>query len=105
MLGKRYEGKLKVSGSVPGFVEFNAENAHKGSALEWVANYLGIERGETAAVGDNLLDLEMIQYAGIGAAVANAHPQILSAANVVLPRCEDMAAAWFIDNIILKGMK
>lgn len=105
MLGKRYEGKLKVSGSVPGFVEFNAENAHKGSALEWVANYLGIERGETAAVGDNLLDLEMIQYAGIGAAVADAHPQILSAANVVLPRCEDMAAAWFIDNIILKGMK
>ena len=54
-------------------------------------------------MGDNLLDLEMIQYAGIGAAVADAHPQILSAANVVLPRCEDMA--WFIDNIILKGMK
>jgi len=56
-------------------------------------------------VGDNLLDLEMIQYAGIGAAVADAHPQILSAANVVLPRCEDMAAAWFIDNIILKERK
>ncbi len=104
-LGRRYEGRLKVSGSVPGFVEFNAVNAHKGSALEWVANYLGIERGETAAVGDNLLDLEMIQYAGIGAAVAGSHEQVLSAANVVLPRCEDMAAAWFIDNIVLKGRK
>lgn len=102
-LGRRYDGKLKVSGSVPGYVEFNAENAHKGSALKWVADYLGIERGETAAVGDNLLDLEMIQYAGIGAAVAGANPEILSAANVVLPRCEDMAAAWFIDNIILRG--
>lgn len=104
-LGRRYEGRLKVSGSVPGFVEFNAENAHKGTALEWLAGYLGIERGETAAVGDNLLDLEMIQYAGIGAAVADAHEQVLAAANVVLPRCEDMAAAWFIDNIVLKGRK
>ncbi len=103
LLGRRYDGRLKVSGSVPGFVEFNEQSAHKGSALEWLAGYMGMERAETAAVGDNLLDLEMIRYAGIGAAVADAHPQILGAADVILPRCEDMAAAWFIDNIILKG--
>lgn len=102
MLGKRYEGRLKVSGSVPGFIEFNAANAHKGSALEWLADSMGIKRSEVAAVGDNLLDIEMIRYAGIGAAVGDAHKEVISAADVVLPKCEDMAAAWFIDNIVLR---
>lgn len=102
-LGRKYQGKLKVSGSVKGFVEFNAPQAHKGSALAWLAEHMGIEREETAAVGDNLLDVEMIHWAGIGAAVGDAHGEVLRAANVVLPKCEDMAVEWFIDNIVLKG--
>jgi hypothetical protein len=48
-LQKRFEGRLKVSGSKAGFVEFNDPGAHKGSALAWVADYLGIVRDEDAA--------------------------------------------------------
>lgn len=103
VLQKHFEGRLKVSGSKAGFVEFNEISAHKGSALEWVAAYMGVKREEVAAMGDNLLDLEMIQWAGVGAAVADANPAVLEIADVVAPRCEDMGAAWFLDNIVLKG--
>lgn len=103
MLQKRFEGQFKISGSKAGFVEFNELEAHKGSALAWIAAYLGVAQSETAAMGDNLLDLEMIRWAGTGAAVADAHADILGVADVIAPRCEDDGAAWFIDNIILKG--
>lgn len=104
-LQKRFEGRFKVSGSKAGFVEFNVPTAHKGSALKWVADYLGIAQTEVAAMGDNLLDIEMIRWAGIGAAVADAHAEALAAADVIAPSCEEDGAAWFIDNVILKGQR
>lgn len=102
-LQKRFEGRLKVSGSKAGYVEFNDPHAHKGSALAWIANHMGIAQKDTAAMGDNLLDVEMIRWAGVGAAVADGHKEALAAADVITPRCEDDGAAWFLDNVVLKG--
>ncbi len=102
-LQTRFAGKYKVSGSKAGFVEFNDPGAHKGSALAWVANHMGLAREQVAAMGDNLLDVEMIRWAGVGAAVADAHREALDAADVIAPRCVDDAVAWLIDNIVLKG--
>ena len=105
MLQRRYEGRFKVSGSKAGFIEFNDPGAHKGSALKWAADHMGFSRDEVAAMGDNLLDVEMIRWAGTGCAVADAHEEALGAADVVAPRCEDDGAAWFIDNVVLKGRR
>lgn len=99
----QYEGKLKVSGSSKGFIEFNHPSAHKGSAAAIVAEYFGVSREETVAVGDNSLDLEMLRWAGLGCAVGNAQPDILAAADLVLPRCEDMAIEYLVDHVLLKG--
>ena len=52
-------------------------------------------------MGDNLLDLEMIEWAGLGAAVANGHAAVLSAADCIVPACEKNGVAWMIDNLIL----
>lgn len=101
VLAKRYAGRAKVSGSKSGFIEFNDPDAHKGSATAWVASYLGIPQNEVAAVGDNLLDLEMIEWAGLGAAVANAHDAVLAAADCVVPACAENGVAWLIDHVIL----
>lgn len=105
LLQNRYAGRFKVSGSKDGFIEFNDPRAHKGSALEWVAQHMGVSRDEVAAMGDNLLDVEMIRWAGTGCAVADAHKDALEAADVIAPRCEDDGAAWFIDDIVLKGRR
>lgn len=100
---KQYAGRLKVSGSSAGFIEFNHPAAHKGSATAKVAEYFGIKQAETVAVGDNSLDKEMIQWAGLGCAVGDAQADILACADLVLPKCGDMAIAHLVDNILLKG--
>ena len=101
-LMERFKGRAKVSGSLANYIEFNDPFAHKGSATAWVANYLGIDRSEVCAVGDNLLDLEMIEWAGLGAAVANGNPIVKEKADIVIPACEENGVAWLIDNIILR---
>lgn len=55
----------------------------KGSALEKLIQFLCLEPEEVVAVGDYLNDLEMISMAGLGVAVANAHPQLQSVAGRV----------------------
>lgn len=100
MLQEKYRDRLKISGSSSGFIEFNHPSAHKGSGLEWVAEHLGIPREEVIAVGDNSLDLEMIQWAGLGCAVANAKEEVKAAADMVIPSCGEYGVAYLIDNIL-----
>lgn len=101
-LKKKYEGVLKVSGSTAGYIEFNNLGFDKGSALKRIADGMGIKQSEVAAAGDNTLDAEMIQWAGLGAAMGNAKDLIKEIADVVLPSCEEDGIAYFIDNYILK---
>lgn len=97
---KKYAGKLKVSGSSKGFIEFNNPDSHKGAGLEWVAGYLSIAQKDTVAVGDNSLDLEMIRWAGLGCAVDNGKPEVKEAADLVIPSCADFGVARLIECII-----
>ena len=66
-----------------------------------VAKMMGITQKETAAVGDNTLDEEMILWAGLGAAVGNAQERIKSFADVIVPGCNENGVAWLIDHYIL----
>lgn len=102
VLQKRFHGRLNVSGSVAGFIEFNNIGADKGSSVKRVADRR-IRQSEVAAIGDNTLDMEMIRWAGLGAAVANANPEILQIADVVTPPCDEDGVAWLIDRCLLKG--
>lgn len=75
-------------------VEVSAAGVHKAVALEWLAGSLGIERDDVVAFGDMPNDLAMLQWAGRGVAVANAHPDVLAAADeVTLSHDEDGVAA------------
>ena len=105
MLQEKYNGILKVSGSSSGFIEFNHLSAHKGSGLAWLAEHLGIKREETVAVGDNSLDMEMIQWAGLGCAVANGKEEVKAAADMVIPSCAECGAAHLIDMLIDGSIK
>jgi len=74
---------------------------HKGAALSFVAERLGIPREETAAIGDWRNDVEMIEWAGVGVAMADAHPEVLAVADVVLPDdCESDGVARWLEEIL-----
>lgn len=80
---KHFEKDLQVKLSGKIWIDFNAKDAQKGNALKAVQEQHGISREETMAFGDYLNDIELFDHAGIGYAVANAHPDVKKAAEFV----------------------
>ena len=94
-------GRAAVTISQPGFIEINGVDVSKGAALAELAAMRGVARADVAAIGDSTLDLSMIEWAGWGVAVANSTPEVLAAADLVVPACEDDGVAAFIEEHVL----
>ena len=82
---KRAVGDQNVAVSGQHWIDVMAAGAHKGRALEHMAEKLGIAIEDTVAIGDYLNDYELLQAAGTAIAMGNAHPEILAIADVVAP--------------------
>jgi Cof subfamily protein (haloacid dehalogenase superfamily) len=67
-----FAGRLYVSRTHPRLTEAVHPGCNKGVALEALAKSLAIPLSQVMAIGDNLNDLPMFDYAGLGVAVANA---------------------------------
>lgn len=79
-------GRFETTVSKPSYLEIIGPGVSKGSALTQLAALCSIPLEQTVAVGDSLNDIEMIQAAGLGLAVANARPEVCDAAAIVLER-------------------
>ena len=76
------------------YVELCPPAANKGAALAMVCDTLGVSAKEVVAFGDMPNDLEMLEWAGVGVAMGNAHPALLAVADqVALSNDEDGFAA------------
>ena len=58
-------------------------NVSKGKALEFIAERIGIDVKDFVAVGDSENDIEMLEVAGFGVAVANADLKLKEVADLV----------------------
>ena len=65
------------------WLDINPEGVSKGSALEQVRRDLGVEPGDTVAVGDQRNDLEMLRWAARGVAMGNAPDEVKAVADEV----------------------
>jgi Cof subfamily protein (haloacid dehalogenase superfamily) len=92
-LKPRFRGRLFVSKSLPYFLEFAHPDVSKGAGLQFVADRLGFTAAETVACGDGENDRELLDWADFGVAVANAHPEILARADLVVPDVEHEGVA------------
>jgi hydroxymethylpyrimidine pyrophosphatase-like HAD family hydrolase len=54
----------------------------KGTALDCVARQRGLRREQVMAIGDNLNDLDMLEYAGHPVVMANANAEVLALAEI-----------------------
>jgi len=80
--------------SKPSYLEVVHPEATKGRALRELAGRLHLAREEIMALGDSFNDLEMLEFAGLGIAVANARPEVRRRAScVTLSNNEDGVAA------------
>lgn len=92
---------LHITRSKPYFLEVMSREANKAKALQVVADHYGIDRKQVMAVGDSYNDIEMIEWAGLGVAMANALGSVKDAADFVTSSNEEEGVAEAIRRFVL----
>lgn len=78
-----FQDEIYMVNSRPFFLDIAHREVSKGRGLAELCHRLGIKAEEVIAVGDGWNDLEMLEFAGLGAAVANAPDDLKSRAGYV----------------------
>ena len=94
-----FEGRLYISKSLPYFLEFAADGVTKGAGLDFLASHMGFTREETIAFGDGENDVELVEWAGYGIAVENAHERVKAVADWICPSAEDEGVAQVLESL------
>jgi Cof subfamily protein (haloacid dehalogenase superfamily) len=97
LMKERFGTRMHISKSLPHFLEFAAAGVTKGSGLEFLSERLGFTRDETISFGDGENDVELIEWAGYGIAVENAHARVKALADWVCPPVIDEGVALVVD--------
>ncbi|ELJ8515558.1 HAD family phosphatase [Vibrio cholerae] len=71
-LPAQWREEFTVVQSAPFFLEFLNTGSNKGIGVQAIAEHLGIQASEVICMGDAENDHHMLQYAGLGIAMANA---------------------------------
>lgn len=90
---------VSYSGAV-GLAEIGAPGVTKAAALSrWIVGH-GMAPAEVWAFGDMPNDLPMIEWAGVGVAVANAHPALLTRADLICPSNDEDGVAQVVEALV-----
>ena len=99
-LRARFDGRAFIAKSLPIFLELALPGVSKGSALEFVCDRLGIDPGTVVAFGDGANDVELLETAGLGVAVADADAALRPIAGWTVPSVDDDGVAGFLDALV-----
>ena len=87
--------------SEPHFLEITPPGLDKATSLAWLCSHLQITPEETAACGDSGNDISMLRFAGLGAAVGNALPEVKEAADCTVASNDEDGVAELVENYVL----
>ena len=94
--------QIKATSSTWNNLELNIATAHKGNSLRRFAEHLGYALDNCMAIGDGMNDLSMIEAAGLGVAMSNAHPLVIAAADHVTASNDEDGVAKAIRDFALR---
>lgn len=100
-LAAQLEGRMSVYRSAAFFLECVPLGVDKARSLAGLLLQLGLDRERVIACGDGYNDLSMIQYAGLGVAMANACPEVLEAADHITASNEEDGVAQVVERFIM----
>ena len=86
-----------VVGSEPQWVEIMHKESGKGKGVKHLAEYLGIDLKDTAAIGDGDNDIEMLEYAGHPIAMGNASQGCKKVAKYVTKDVKEDGLAYYLN--------
>ncbi len=93
----RFDGRLYISKSLPHFLEFASPEVTKASGLDFLSKRAGFSHERTVAFGDGENDVELLEWAGYGVAVENAHKRVKAVADFVCPRVDEEGVAQVLE--------
>jgi len=93
----RFDGRLYISKSLPYFLEFASPDVTKAAGLDFLSEHVGFSRERTVAFGDGENDVELIEWAGYGVAVANAHDRVKEVADFICPSVDEEGVAQVLE--------
>ena len=93
----RFDGRLYISKSLPYFLEFASPDVTKAAGLDFLSEHVGFSSERTVAFGDGENDVELIDWAGYGVAVANAHDRVKEVADFVCPSVDEEGVAQVLE--------
>jgi Cof subfamily protein (haloacid dehalogenase superfamily) len=99
-LKEHFAGRLYISKSLPFFLEIASPKVTKASGLQFVADHIGFSPENVVAFGDGENDIELLEWAGFGIAVANAHERVLAVADYVCPPVTEEGVAQVIEAVL-----
>lgn len=94
----RCDAEITLSGAP--FVEVMAAGVSKASGLARLCSHLGVDRADVLAFGDGINDIDMLQWAGRGVAVANAQDAVLAVADEVTAAADDDGVAQVLERVL-----
>ena len=103
---KQNNGHIALSsGKAPGypmtFINVIPAKISKGSGIREIAEVMGIDRQQIIAVGDSIGDIEALEEAGLGVAMANAEDKVKSHADYIAPSVWEDGVAEVLERFIL----
>ena len=93
------EATATISGEV--LVEISAAGVTKAYALSALCDEIGIRSEEVIAFGDMPNDIPMLEWAGLGIAVENAHPDVVAIADQVTATNDNDGVALSLEQLVL----
>jgi len=102
-LEKRVGHEATVLQAIPEYVEIMPKGISKGAGVRWLLERLDIEPQAMLAMGDGENDIEMLNMAGIGAAVGNANAMVKAQADYVVGSNNDGGVAEALERFVLGG--
>ena len=85
--------------------KFTKPGITKVNAIRRLADHLDLSPDEIAAFGDDRGDMEMLEYCGLGVAVANAIPDVLQCADVITLSNDQDGVAAYLEQFILPAIR
>jgi Cof subfamily protein (haloacid dehalogenase superfamily) len=79
-------------------LEVSAAGVTKAATLATVAEQFGVQAADVLAFGDMPNDLPMLAWAGTAYGMANAHPDVLAAVDLVAPHHDDDGVAQVLED-------
>lgn len=101
ILKKQFGHQLNIYRSEPYFLELMPKNIDKAYSLGKLLQHLGLSKDQMISCGDGFNDVSMIQYAGMGVAMANAQVEVKNAADYITLSNDEDGIAHVINEFML----